>query len=140
MYFGQGHVTATVDLELTSLMLQFRAGLERLARGESDMAADVLERVKSQLHAAKAFLDGVRSGDSPDGAGAEMFSLLIVIENPSDWDAFHERLDQRLSQIDSLRDGVHHVEELKTWADNILEALQERGRGEATKGHTWWSL
>lgn len=139
MYLGQGYATATADLELTSLMLEFRAFLDGLASGHSKLPNQLLEKLKKELFAAKAFLEGVRSGTTHPINGAEMFSLLIDVENPHDWNEFLIVLENRLRQIDDLAAGSASNDELRVWAEQILQALQQRGREEELKGRTWWS-
>lgn len=138
MYLGQSHAT-TVGFELLALMLEFRAYLDGLIAESAATPDPVLQRVKDELHAAKEFLEGVLGESGPDSHGAEMFSLLIRVENPADWNAFRAIIDTRLMQIDRLSEETRAVEELKAWADRILEALQENRRMEVLKDRTRWS-
>lgn len=138
MYLGQSHAT-TVGFELLSLMLEFRAYLDGLAGESAGMPDPVLQRVKDELRAAKEFLEGVLGESGSNSRGAEMFSLLIRVENPTDWNAFRAIIDTRLMQIDRLSEETKAVEELKAWADRILEALQQSRRMEVLKDRTRWS-
>lgn len=140
IHFGEGRAVATADLELMSLILEFRAFLAAVRDGRSGYAEQVLSKLKERLLAAKAFIEEFENARDADAGGAEMFSLLIAVENPKDWDSFRQNVDTRLKQIDCLGQGNVDVNDLKRWADDVLNAIQERNWTERLKSHIWWSL
>lgn len=125
---------------LASLMFEFRAALGELITEGARVPGVVIKQLKDEIDSAKALCESFRNGPPSECGKTELFGVLIVVEEPRDWDEFCAVLQKRLEQIDNLEYGTACARGLQIWSGNILRVLEQRGRAEGSGTRSGWSL